>query len=171
MDAILDAAMKKADAAEVFYLSKGSRSVGFENGELKRISEKESTGVGLRVLKDGRIGHVAASKLDDPDALADRAVELAALNEPVGFGFAAGMPPNEAQVPRAITASESSASSVTLWSMVTGLPSRSPTAPYTASVAMGTAPSTTRTYSPFFCSAVSSITSIAISPAAAITTG
>ena len=51
------------------------------------------------------------------------------MAQPVGLGGAAGIPPKEAQVPMAITASASWASSVTLCSMVTGLPFLSPTAP------------------------------------------
>ncbi|MHC4600147.1 MAG: TldD/PmbA family protein, partial [Planctomycetota bacterium] len=87
MEKILEAAKKKAEAAEVFSLETLTRSVGYEAGVLKRISEKESRGVGLRVLAGGKMGHVATSKLDAPEKAAEKAVALAELGEEASFAF------------------------------------------------------------------------------------
>lgn len=88
MERILDEAARRAEAAEVFELETLSKGVGFEANELKRVSEKEARGVGLRVIANGRLGHVSGSNLDVPETLAKKAVELAALGEEAGFAFA-----------------------------------------------------------------------------------
>jgi len=112
MDAILDAAKKRVDAAEAFSLETLTRSVGFESGELKRISEKESSGVGLRVITEGRIGHIAASKLDEPEALVQRAVDLASLSEKASFAF-----PGPAEIPE-VSLADSSAETLSVEAMI-----------------------------------------------------
>ncbi len=94
MERILEEAAKRADAAEAYELTTLSRGVGYESNVLKRISEKEAKGVGLRVIKDGKLGHVTASKMDEPRALAEKAVALASLGEEAGFDF-----PGPASVP------------------------------------------------------------------------
>ncbi|MHC5038516.1 MAG: TldD/PmbA family protein [Planctomycetota bacterium] len=87
MDRMLEEAAKRSEAAEVFLLESHTRSVGFSNSVLKRISEKESRGAGLRVIAGGKLGHVAASRFDVPEVLAEKAASQAALGEPVAFAF------------------------------------------------------------------------------------
>jgi PmbA protein len=112
MEQILEAAKKKAEKAEVFSLETLTRSVSYEAGVLKRISEKESRGVGLRVIADGRLGHIATSKLDVPEKTAEKAVALAALGEKAAFTF-----PGPAELP-SLNLSRPEAEALTVETMV-----------------------------------------------------
>ena len=115
LDRIIEEAKKRAQAAECYALETHSVSVGFESNRLKRISEKESRGVGLRVIAGGKMGHIAASKLDDPALLAEKAVSLAALGEPAEFAV-----PGASDLPN-LDMDRPSASGVTVPSMIATL--------------------------------------------------
>jgi PmbA protein len=84
IDAILEKASKKADAAEVFHASTETTSCEWAADKLKLAEAKEASGVALRVLIGGKIGFFASNKIDDPDMIVDTACELA----PLGSEFA-----------------------------------------------------------------------------------
>ena len=58
IDKILDKVKSKADAAEVFVLTTETTSCEWSSDKLKIAEAKESRGVALRVLIDGKIGYV-----------------------------------------------------------------------------------------------------------------
>jgi PmbA protein len=60
-------------------------SVQFEANRLKHIESKESRSVGLRLIKDGRIGYGATTQLNDRQGLVDMAVETAQFGMPAKF--------------------------------------------------------------------------------------
>ena len=63
MEEILKAALKVADAADLFWVESRSTPVAFESNRLKHLQTKESRGVGLRIIKD-----VVASASPPPTA-------------------------------------------------------------------------------------------------------
>ena len=77
MEEILSRAKKVAEEAEVFLVSSKETPVGFEANRLKMLETSESTSVSLRIVKDGKIGLSGTTRLDDPQALVDMAVETA----------------------------------------------------------------------------------------------
>src|SRR5688500_14771477 len=76
---VLGLVKSRVEQAEVYAYETASTPVDFEANRLKSLETKESRGLALRVVKDGRIGLASTTKLDDPALLVDQAVELAAF--------------------------------------------------------------------------------------------
>src|SRR5688500_16216151 len=76
---VLGLVKSRVEQAEVYAYDTASTPVDFEANRLKSLETKESRGLALRVVKDGRIGLASTTKLDDPALLVDQAVELAAF--------------------------------------------------------------------------------------------
>jgi PmbA protein len=87
IDTILSKAGATADAAEIFYESSESRPVEFENNAVKYVATKGSRGVGLRVIKDGRIGFSSTSDFSRLDELVENALESATFGQEAKFEF------------------------------------------------------------------------------------
>ncbi|MDY6918320.1 MAG: TldD/PmbA family protein [Chloroflexota bacterium] len=85
METILSLARKVADEAEVFRATSWETPVAFEANRLKMLETKESTTVSLRIIKDGRIGFATSSRVDEPQALVDMAVETAEFGAAARF--------------------------------------------------------------------------------------
>lgn len=85
MEDILKRAKRVAEEAEVFRVSSTETPVGFEANRLKRLETRETTSVSLRIVKDGRIGFASTTRLDDPQALVDMAVESAQFGAEARF--------------------------------------------------------------------------------------
>ena len=77
MEELLERAARRADAAEVFAVTSEEVPVSFEANRFKLLQTRQSRGVALRVIKDGRIGLVATNRLEKMDALVDAALEVA----------------------------------------------------------------------------------------------
>ncbi len=88
IDAILEKAGKKSEAAEVFHTTSETTSCEWASDKLKLAEAKETSGVALRVLIGGKIGFFATNRIDDPDTIVDTACELA----PLGTDFAGEFP-------------------------------------------------------------------------------
>ena len=82
---ILAEARQKCAAAEVFEQSGQVRSVRFENNKLKRVTSRQYTGVGLRLIVDGRIGFASTTDLRKPKRLVEMAVASAGFGEKPRF--------------------------------------------------------------------------------------
>jgi PmbA protein len=74
---VLERALKVAQEAEVFHLHRRDEPVVFEANRLKRIEGRESSGMALRIVKDGRIGFSSTTNERDIESLVDSAVEMA----------------------------------------------------------------------------------------------
>ncbi len=61
---ILEIASKYVDSAEVYYLESSSTPVNFETNKLKSLETKETRGVTLRVIKNGKLGIASTTDLD-----------------------------------------------------------------------------------------------------------
>ena len=88
IDIILEKAKAKADSAEVFHLTSENTAAMWASDKLKLAESKETSGLALRVVIDGRVGFFATNKLDDPGKIVDTACELA----PLGFNWAGEFP-------------------------------------------------------------------------------
>jgi len=76
VDELLARARDRAEFAEVYLQASlaPSTNVKHENNRLKSIVSRESVGVALRVVRDGRIGLSTTTKLEDLAGLVERAV-------------------------------------------------------------------------------------------------
>ncbi len=84
---ILDLALKNADSAEVIYEEGESRSISFENNKLKSVYTKSIRGIGLRVIKDGKIGFSSTTDFRNPEQLVTNALESAGFGQEAKFEF------------------------------------------------------------------------------------
>jgi PmbA protein len=101
IDDVLSRARKAAQEAEVVFYESRDIPVSFEANRLKSITTRETRGMALRVIKDGRIGLAYSSKLDSPQDLqnlVDQAVTLAQFGAWAKFSFPATTPSNGVQV-------------------------------------------------------------------------
>ncbi len=74
---VLELARARTEQAEVFAARHLYVPVAFEANRLKRIDTKESAGVSLRIVANGRIGLSSTGRLDDPERLVDDALAVA----------------------------------------------------------------------------------------------
>lgn len=79
-----------AEAAEVYQSSSRSHPVYFEANRVKQLESVESSGMGLRLWKDGRPGVAVGEGPVNLQGLVDRAIALSALNEPEPVELTAG---------------------------------------------------------------------------------
>ena len=87
MEEILEAARKVSDAADLFWVESRSTPVAFESNRLKHMQTKEARGVGLRIIKDGRIGFSASNRIEDVEGIVSRAVEVSPYGAKAEFGL------------------------------------------------------------------------------------
>lgn len=79
---------RKADAFETYHSEGTSLNVQFENDRLMEIRQGESSGVGIRAVKLGKIGFCYSSKKDEIEEVADSALRLAPFGKAYKFEFA-----------------------------------------------------------------------------------
>ena len=84
---ILDLALKNADSAEVIYEKGESRSISFENNKLKSVYTKSIRGIGLRIIKNGKIGFSSTTDFRNPEKLVTNALESAEFGQEAKFEF------------------------------------------------------------------------------------
>ena len=84
---ILDLALKNSDSAEVIYEEGESRSISFENNKLKSVYTKSIRGIGLRIIKDGKIGFSSTTDFRNPEQLVTNALESAEFGQEAKFEF------------------------------------------------------------------------------------
>ena len=84
---ILDLALKNSDSAEVIYEEGESRSISFENNKLKSVYTKSIRGIGLRIIKDGKIGFSSTTDFRNPEQLVTNALESGEFGQEAKFEF------------------------------------------------------------------------------------
>ncbi len=87
MEKLLKLAMQKADQAEVYYTENNKDSIEFNDSKLENADSSLSSGIALRVIKDGRIGLAHTRNLLDPAAMVDQALLAAKNGMKIGFDF------------------------------------------------------------------------------------
>jgi PmbA protein len=85
MERVLALAQKAAAEAEVYQVTSEETQVRFEANRLKQLHTSQSTGVALRIIKDGRTGYATASGAFDRRQLVQNAVETAAFGATAKF--------------------------------------------------------------------------------------
>lgn len=84
---ILELALKSAEEAEVIMDEGESRSIDFENNKLKYVDTHSGRTVGLRVIKEGRVGFASTSDLRKPERLVANALTSAKFGQKAKFQF------------------------------------------------------------------------------------
>lgn len=70
------------DAAEVYQVASSSRPITFEGNRLKQLENSQSTGLALRLWRHQRPGVAVGYGVIAPEKLVERALAIAALNDP-----------------------------------------------------------------------------------------
>ena len=92
---ILEAARKAgAQQAEVYQVANEETPVKFEANRLKELNSRHSSGVALRVIKDGHIGFASSTRPGDVEGLVQAALETAPFGPEAHFDF-----PKRAEAP------------------------------------------------------------------------
>lgn len=86
---ILKQLLSEADQAEIVHVHGESTTVGFEANRLKRSQVEETTGIALRVVKDGRLGFAASSDETATERLVTNVLESATYGDEVRLAFPA----------------------------------------------------------------------------------
>ena len=76
LEELLDRASRVGQDAEVYHVRHRDEPVLFEANRLKIVETRESAGVALRIIKDGKIGFSSTSVLHDTDGLLRNTLEL-----------------------------------------------------------------------------------------------
>jgi PmbA protein len=84
---VLERSYQKADTAEVFAVSSQQTPVLFEANRLKLIESRDTSGLALRLIKDGRIGFSSTTNLKDLKSLVERALEISPFGTKALFEF------------------------------------------------------------------------------------
>jgi len=87
MEELLNLARKRADEAEVYWIKEERIPVEFENDKLKSIDSKFIEGVGLRVIRNGRLGFSSTTDMRGPSLLLENALVATQFGEEAGFQF------------------------------------------------------------------------------------
>lgn len=85
LEEILSLATKQAEQAEAYEVSSRSTPVSFETNRLKSMEAKESHGVSLRVVRNGRVGLASSTDLRDPKRLVEAALAVAEFGAEARF--------------------------------------------------------------------------------------
>ncbi len=95
---VLDLARRKAQQAEVFAVTSQETPVSFEANRLKLLQTKETRGVSLRLVVEGRVGLASTTRLDDPQALVDEALAVAQFGAEAKFELPSEIPGDGVQI-------------------------------------------------------------------------
>lgn len=95
---ILEQLLKQADQAEVAHVKRETTQIEYEGNKLKTSQVSETSGVTVRVVKDGRLGFSSSSDLSATDRLVQNALESAQFGEELPIEF-----PSPAPAPSVVT--------------------------------------------------------------------
>lgn len=87
LETILTKAKKHCQEAEVFAVSSVQTPVSFETNRLKYLDTRYSSGIALRIIKDGRIGFAATTRPGEAESLVEMALETAQFGAEARFEF------------------------------------------------------------------------------------
>ncbi|MBI2867395.1 MAG: TldD/PmbA family protein [Chloroflexi bacterium] len=85
LERVIDQAKKVAQQAEAFWVDSQSTPVGFEANRLKELQTRQSSGIALRIVKDGRIGFSSTTNMEDVQGLMRRAIEVSQFGAKARF--------------------------------------------------------------------------------------
>lgn len=90
LEEMLSRARKVSEEAEIYWLTSEVTQVSFEANRLKQLQTKQRTMAILRIIKGGRVGLAATTRIGDDEDLVNRAVEVAQFGIPAKFQLPAG---------------------------------------------------------------------------------
>jgi PmbA protein len=85
MERILDQAISEVQEAEVYQVRSEARTVKFQANRLKSVDSASEEGIGLRVIRKGRIGFSSTTDGDDPHLLIQRALNSCQFGQEAHF--------------------------------------------------------------------------------------
>ena len=88
-ESLLNAAAAKFDQVEVYRIESESHPVSFESNKLKEIMRRDTSGVALRVIDDGRVGFTSTTNVAREGKLVDIAATLVPFGAKAEFSFPA----------------------------------------------------------------------------------
>lgn len=86
MEKVIREAKKRNLKYEVFLSKVETKSINFEQSQLKNLSHKIVEGIGVRILKDGHIGFSSSNQIDNVEVL-DYAINSAKYAKEVKYDF------------------------------------------------------------------------------------
>lgn len=98
MHKLLQKALKVADQAEVMEVRSTGHTVNFDSGQLKSIEEKKTTGLGLRLISNGRIGFSSTTDEKEPDSVIEAASASSRFGPDALFDFPSGALPESPEL-------------------------------------------------------------------------
>ncbi len=87
MEKILEIATTHAEEAELYRVRSQTKEVGFQADKLKSVESAFEDGVGLRVIKNQRIGFSSLTDLSNPQPLINSALESAKFGQEARFNL------------------------------------------------------------------------------------
>ncbi|TET28800.1 TldD/PmbA family protein, partial [Candidatus Aerophobetes bacterium] len=85
MERILDQAISEAQEAEVYQVRSQVKTVKFQANRLKSVDSASEEGIGLRVIRKGKIGFSSTTDGDDPHLLIQRALDSSQFGQEAHF--------------------------------------------------------------------------------------
>jgi len=98
MEHLLNLALRVAEEAEVYEEVTVGTPISFEANRLKMLETKETRGVALRIIRNGRIGFSSTTDLRNLQMLVDHAVAVSELGAEAKFHFPHSAITHEVQV-------------------------------------------------------------------------
>lgn len=87
MEKILEMATARAEEAELYRVRSQTKEIGFQANKLRSVESAFEDGVGLRVIKNHRVGFSSLTDLSDPRSLINSALESAKFGQEARFNL------------------------------------------------------------------------------------
>ncbi len=89
LDELLELAAKDSDQAEVYQVRSTDTPVSFEANRLKQLQSRQTSGVALRLIRNGRLGFTSSTRPEPAADIVARALSVAEFGAEVKFDFPA----------------------------------------------------------------------------------
>lgn len=89
LEELLERVAKVSQEVELFHVQHRDEPVHFEANRVKLVETRESSGVALRIIKDGKIGFSSTSDLNNMEKLINNTVEMAPFGPDAKLDFPA----------------------------------------------------------------------------------
>lgn len=98
MEEVLEIASRVADEAEVYSVQMEDTPVSFEANRLKILQTRRTSGLSLRLVKNGRIGFTSSTKPEPANDIVERALAVSEFGAEAKFAFPSSGVVREIQV-------------------------------------------------------------------------
>ncbi len=87
IEKLLEKAHGRVDSSEIYSVESSTMEISYEAGKLKTAERKDISGVGLRVINEGKIGFSSSTDPQRLDEVIDNACASSKFGKDVDFGF------------------------------------------------------------------------------------